>query len=381
MNFLKLVTTGLLACSILACSEKDEPSIASLKLSAIENYADLVYASYDDSYTTAQSLKEKIDAFVAAPSAEGLEACKEAWKAARIPYGQTEAFRFYGGPIDDDNGPEGLINAWPIDESFIDYVDGNENAGLINNDEDYPEITKEVLEELNEQISETSIFTGYHAIEFLLWGQDLNTEGPGARPYTDYLDGEGGTAANQARRGEYLTVVADLLLDHLKYVRDQWSEEGAYRHSFVHGTDVKETIQKIFTGVGELSKGELAGERMLVAAQSGDQENEHSCFSDNTLVDIKMNFQSIKNVYTGTYVRVSGAEVSGTSFKDIAAKLSKAKADAVASAFEEAETKIDLIPDPFDQAIINHSEVIVEAAGSLSTLSDRLADVQLELGK
>ena len=47
-------------------------------------------------------------------------------------YSPTEVFRFYGGPIDDDNGPEGLLNAWPLDEVFIDYVLGNPDAGIIN---------------------------------------------------------------------------------------------------------------------------------------------------------------------------------------------------------------------------------------------------------
>jgi putative iron-regulated protein len=336
-----------------------------------------VYATYDDSYKTAVSLKTAVDAFVDAPTEAGLKACKTAWKAARIPYGQTEAFRFYGGPIDDEDGPEGLINAWPIDESYIDYVSGNATSGIINN----PDITisKTELENLNEAGSETSISTGYHAIEFLLWGQDLSSDTSGIRPYTDYLTGEGSTAENAQRRGLYLKVVTELLTDHLKSVRDEWAEGASYREAFIAG-DVSTTLGMIFQGMGELSKGELAGERMMVAVESGDQENEHSCFSDNTHVDIMMNFLSVKNIYLGEYERVDGSIVAGTSFASIAARMAASKNELVINSLATTADDIEEIETPFDQAIANDEEDILAAADQLSTLSDRIADVALSIG-
>jgi putative iron-regulated protein len=45
-----------------------------------------------------------------------MDAAKEAWLTARQSYGPTEAYRPYGAPIDDDNGPEGQLNACPLDE-------------------------------------------------------------------------------------------------------------------------------------------------------------------------------------------------------------------------------------------------------------------------
>ncbi|NOG51162.1 MAG: hypothetical protein HND48_18330 [Chloroflexi bacterium] len=113
-------------------------------------YADIAYASYGDSLTTALDLRDAIAAFVAEPSEETFAAAKEAWLAANEPYGQTEAYRFYGGPIDDEDGPEGLLNAWPLDEAYVDYIDSDPNAGIINNLTDYPEITRDLLVSLNE---------------------------------------------------------------------------------------------------------------------------------------------------------------------------------------------------------------------------------------
>ncbi len=62
-------------------------------------------------------------------------------------------------------------------------------AGIVNDTAGYPTIDAELIASLNEQGGETNISTGWHAIEFLLWGQDLSADGPGARPVTDYTDG------------------------------------------------------------------------------------------------------------------------------------------------------------------------------------------------
>ena len=345
---------------------------------AAENYANIVLANYEDCYNLTKQLKDQIDIFVANPTEEGFTACKELWLKARNPYGQTEAFRFYGGPIDDENGPEGLINAWPMDENYIDYVQGDQGAGLINNLEDYPEITKEVLESLNESFSEESIFTGYHAIEFLLWGQDFYQESPGIRAYTDYVID--GTAPNPERRGRYLQITADLLLDHLSYVKKEWEKDGDYRATFL-SYPRQEVVTKIFTSLGEFSKGELAGERMFVAVDSKDQENEHSCFSDNTIADIVNNFQGIVNVYTGEYTQVDGEKIVGTSYADLATQVSPAKAKAVDEAIANTRRAIQQIPSPFDQAILQHEEEVLNAVSALEDLSDAFADVSLELKK
>lgn len=378
-NKLISLLLALFALGLFVACRKTE-DIEQIKKEALAQYADLVLASYDDSYNTATALKQAIDAFLAAPSEAGFQACKQAWLAARIPYGQTEAYRFYAGPIDDADGPEGLLNAWPMDEAFVDYVDGNDAAGLINNPAAQPIISKEVLIGLNELFSEESIFTGYHAVEFLLWGQDLSTSGPGTRPYTDYVQGAGGTAENQGRRGQYLQVAADLILEHLAQVRDEWKNNGAYRQEFLNNKSNGEALGLIFSGLKEFSKGELSGERMFVAIDTKDQENEHSCFSDNTITDLKMNLLGIKNVYFGVYTKSDGTTVSGTSFSDVAEKLDRAKADAARAALEDAEAKMNAIPAPFDQTIVNNSAAVTPAIDALRLLSDRLADVGLAIG-
>ena len=210
---------GLIAILFVACNPDEEPvqvieeDYTERFTAAADNYAGIVLASYEDSYNEAVTLRDLVNDFVANPTEEGFEACKNQWLAARIPYGQTEVYRFYGGPIDDEDGPEGAINAWPLDENYIDYVVGAENGGIINDTKNFPTIDKKTLIDLNEKGGETNISIGFHAIEFLLWGQDsadTKLKKPGQRPYTDFLT-EGGTAKNQQRRAAYLKAVAEIL--------------------------------------------------------------------------------------------------------------------------------------------------------------------------
>ncbi len=362
----------------VACKREPEQIEPDYNIQMAENYANMVYASYQDTYNAAAILKQRIDEFVASPTQARFDACKTAWLEARLPYGQTEAYRFYGGPIDGEDGVEGYLNAWPIDENFIDYVQGNATSGIINNPTAFPAITKQLLIDQNEAGSETNISTGYHAIEFLLWGQDFSTNSAGARPFTDYVTGAGGTAQNQLRRRIYLQVVTDLLLDHLGEVRDAWQPDATYRKAFL--ANPKKAMKNIFTGLGNLSKGELAGERMKVAVATDDQENEHSCFSDNTHNDIKMNFKGIKNVYFGTYTRTNGEVIKGRSIAEVGKLRNAEKGNRAEANFTDAETKINALPAPFDQAILNQKNVILQAAQSLETLSDKIADVSLALG-
>lgn len=310
------------------------------------HYADLVYAGYSDSLTSAQAMQKAITRLLAQPSAQTLAAARKAWLQARDVYGQTEAFRFYDGPIDNEDGPEGRINAWPMDESYVDYVQGNPKAGIIN-DRQQP-ITAEALSELNEKDGEENIATGWHAIEFLLWGQDLSATGPGARPHTDFVTGK---KANADRRRQYLQVVTDLLITDLSTVRAAWAPgvKDNYRASFIASGN--EAIRKIFVGLGSLSRGELAGERLEVALASQDQEDEHSCFSDNTHNDAIANAQGIENVWLGQYRRLDGSLLSGPGLRDWVAQKNAAQAQETTGHIRQSVAAARQIPAPFDQAI------------------------------
>lgn len=309
------------------------------------HYAALVHANYSDTLAAAQDMQAAIKAFVAAPSADGLAAARKAWLGAREFYGQTEAFRFYGGPIDDDKGPEGQINAWPLDEAYVDYVQGKPKAGLINNTKF--KITKTNLTKFNERGGEENISSGWHAIEFLLWGQDLSETGPGNRSFEDYVDGK---TPNADRRRQFLTVATELLVDDLNFLVKAWApSQKNYRARFEKGG--KESVRKIIVGLGSLSRGELSGERMEVALNSQDQEDEHSCFSDNTHRDIVTNATGIQNVWLGQYKKRDGSVLQGPGVRDLVAAKKADLAEKTTAQLAASVTAAEAIPAPFDRAI------------------------------
>ncbi len=320
------LTLGIASASVAA----DAPS----KGDVLNTYANIAEAKYDDSLIAAKALQEAVNALIAAPSDATLNAARAAWVAARVPYQQTEVYRFGNAIVDDW---EGKVNAWPLDEGLIDYVDAsyggptdeNEFAALnvVANPSfelsgetiDASEITPELLAETLHEADgiEANVATGYHAIEFLLWGQDMNGHGAGAgnRPYTDYLQGDDCTGGNCDRRAQYLNAVTELLVSDLEWMAAQWAEGGEARAAL--SADETAGVSAILTGMGSLSYGEQAGERMRLGLMLNDPEEEHDCFSDNTHNSHYYDGLGIQNVYLGSYTRIDGTPVSGASLSDL----------------------------------------------------------------
>ena len=381
-----MLVLGLAVVATGCKKDDDTDPLANEKEQFVAMYADVVLAGYQDSHEKAVALKNAIDAFVAAPSQSLFDDAKAAWLEAREPYGQTEAFRFANGPIDDNDGPEGLLNAWPLDESHIDYVYNDLTMdtvwdGIINDPATYPNITGAYLETLNEEDGEANISVGYHAIEFLLWGQDKSTTTGGERPFTDFVDN--GTATNQDRRRDYLAACAELLVGHLADLVAEWEAGGAYRTTFL-AKDKNVAITEILTGIGTLSKSELAGERMFVALDNQDQEDEHSCFSDNTDRDIVTNAMGIHNIIQGSYTRTNGSMVTGTSLIDLVTASNETLGTELNTISNDVITKVNAIGDPFDQAILAEDAggngPIMEAVRKLQDQGDKIAEVGSEFG-
>lgn len=324
-----------LAASLLCATALNAQTTNTTPEAVVAHYADIALAAYGDSLTTAKGLRSAVDALLADPSDATLAAAREAWTAARAPYQQTEAYRF-GNPIVDDW--EGRVNAWPLDEGLIDYVaedtpsaEDNELAQLnvIANPTlelsgktlDAATITSDLISgQLHEAGGiEANVASGYHAIEFLLWGQDLNGTGAGAgaRPPTDFAQGEGCTGGNCDRRAQYLVAATDLLIADLQEMVANWEEGGAARDAVT--TDPRAGLNAMLTGMGSLSYGEQAGERMKLGLMLNDPEEEHDCFSDQTHLSHYYDGLGIQNVYLGQYTRTDGSKMSGPSLSQLVA--------------------------------------------------------------
>ena len=360
----------------------------------LKTYADIAEAGYADALATAGTLQLTVNQLLAKPTDENLRAARAAWIAARPAYMQTEAFRFGNSIVDDW---EGRVNSWPLDEGLIDYVagaygtDSPENelyaADVIANVSltiggkklDTSKITKELLADKLQEAGgvEANVATGYHAIEFLLWGQDLNGTGPGAgnRPASDF-DVKACTGGHCDRRAQYLRAATDLLVDDLAWMTAQWGPDGAARKTLMDGAD-QAGLTAILTGLGSLSYGELAGERMKLGLMIHDPEEEQDCFSDNTFAAYYFDALGIRNVYVGRYRRVDGSVVEGPSVSDLVKAKSpevdaelRAKLDATMTAMG-ALYRRGVMVENYDQMIGEGNE---EGNATVQRVIDSLLD-------
>jgi putative iron-regulated protein len=312
------------------------------RAAVVAQYAEIASAMYDDALSTARDLARAVDALIAHPDASTLRAARAAWRNARVPYMQTEVYRF-GNPIVDDW--EGKVNAWPLDEGLLDYVDGsyggqsednplyvanvigNERITFGTNTIDASRITRALLTDALHEIGgvEANVATGYHAIEFLLWGQDLNGTGAGngTRAWSDYAQGAACTNGHCERRASYLKVATDLLVDDLAWMAAQWAPDGAARKALA-ANGAAAGLSAMLTGLGSLSYGELAGERMKLGLLLHDPEEEHDCFSDNTHDSHYYNVMGMLAVYHGSYTRRDGSRVAGPGLHALVAALDPA---------------------------------------------------------
>ncbi|WP_372867484.1 imelysin family protein [Pseudomonas sp.] len=423
-----LASAGLLAIaiSLAGCGEDKAPvsqtpaPVASTPAAAtnhfdeaaasavVAHYADLALAVFSDAASTGKALQTAIDALLANPTDATLQAARAAWLAARVPYMQSEVFRFGNAVVDDW---EGQLNAWPLDEGLIDYVAadyqhalGNPGAtaNIIANMQiqvgedmlDVTTITPELLASLNELGgSEANVATGYHAIEFMLWGQDLNGSNPGAgaRPATDFVVGAGATGGNNERRRAFLKAASELLVSDLKEMVGQWQAGVAdnYRAS-LQAESAENGLRKMLFGMGSLSLGELAGERMKVALEANSTEDEQDCFSDNTHNSHFYDGKGIRNVYLGEYLRADGTILTGPSLSALVAKVD-AQADSTLQAdLAATEAKLQALVDSanngqhFDQLIAADNaagqQIVRDAITALVKQTDAIEQVAGKLG-
>ncbi len=342
----------------------------------VASYADLGKAMYEDAFAGAKALQVAVDAFLAKPTAETLAAARKAWIDSRPWYQQTEGFRFGNKAVDE---AEGKVNAWPLDEGLIDYVDvskygetSEENplyrANVIANRKlevgktriDASRITKALIADRLQEAAgvEANVAAGYHAVEFLLWGQDLNGTGPGAgnRPASDY-DLAACTNGHCERRRAYLKAATDLLVDDLAEMAALWADTGKARKA-LKAKSAKQGLTTIFTGLGSLSYGELAGERMKLGLILHDPEEEHDCFSDNTHNSHYYDQTGMTAIWRANYTRRDGSAFKGASLAEFAAEKAPeatAKAEAL---FDATTAKMKAIKDTADSGKMAYDQMI-----------------------
>jgi len=366
---MRLILSLALLTSLFA-----SPQDSSLK-QLVESYAEIAYRAYSKTYDETLLLETAVRNFTENPTEQGLLQCRQQWIKARWAYSQTEVFRFYDGPIDGPLGLETRINAWPIDEAFIDYVQ-HQSTGIISSysqhvvAQEFPSINAQALIELNNnEGGEQDVCVGFHALEFLLWGQDLHTESAGTRPLSDFT-----SASHAHRRCQFLQACSSLLsLDIVRLV-DAWTPDRSnYRQQFLSDPPTG-SLRKAIKGMSMLSGFELAGERLAVPYDTQFQEDEHSCFSDTTHYDLIYNIKGLQNLWFGQYEDYRTLGLHSIAPPDLSTQIS--------AQLNLCEQLAKAIPEPFDQAILGADDspnriAILSCIRALEHLSSMLSNIPL----
>jgi putative iron-regulated protein len=352
----------------------------------VKTYAANLATGYNDAVQDEKDFKVVVDKFLADPTEDNLDAARTSWLASRAHYMLTEGARFYDGPIDiTPPNNEGLVNSWPLDEAYIDYTttfDTNgdpvvdETVGIINMPGVLKTITAEGLDRLNAAGGDENISAGYHAVEFLLWGQALNPTGPGERPASDY--DPAGPRANADRRAQYLTVAIDGIIGHLQDVAAGWTPTADYRVGFE--ADPEGSLKNIFTGLAKFSKGELAGERIRAAYKSKERHDQHDCFSSKTLTDYTRDAIGIQNMYLGKY-----GDNDGPGLDDLVRAVDPDEDLKLQAMLQASIDAVKAVPEPFEASIAGADttpgrKAIQAAINALSDQGDEFGIAAAKLG-
>ncbi len=423
----KLLVTSLSLAAALtfsACSANNEniETASQMKMMQksspiLEAYAKIAQANYLDALNGAKALELAINNFALNPTELTFANAKKAWLNSRESYGQTEIFRLSNGPIDAEEGwvaetygaLEGQLNAWPLDENMIDYTidaNGNKTSGNIvdtigvfnpggedSEAIDVSKITIDAITALNENGGDANVATGYHAIEFLLWGQDQDysnfvkdsiTNGAktaGQRPLLDYT-----SDVNAPRRIAFLKAAAAKIVADLEVVSGAWANDGLYKNAFLGKLTAdnaskniasNEALKQVIAGMGVFIKSELANERIAVAVLTPSEEDEHSCFSDNTHRDITTNYLGFRNALTSTYMGKS----YGPSLLDAVSSEDRTRIVALMNSIEAKIAninKVAITTAHFDYQIQPdnaQAKVIVKLKNEMRKLGDEMVNV------
>ncbi len=354
-----------------------DPEVDTLKQEVVVSYAELAFTIYNDAHGNAGVMRNKIDEFLAAPSTETLNAARQAWSSSRQIYTPTEVFRFYEGPIDGAGNLESRINGWPLDPAYVDYYRGNLTGGIIADEQAYPVISKQVLSDLNQKSGATKISTGWHVIEFLLFGEGMVSEGADYRPFTDYT-----TAPHAVRRRQYIKAVTELLLDDLAQVRDSWQPGAPYHTRFVDKSNTARSLGNIFQGMVALSRQELAQKQLAKPLRTKDPLDTQSPFSGIGAWDVVYSLKGIRSIYTGRYLAFDrGVKVYGHLSRLLNKQYPKSDQAILDQLAEVEKYAYDLTnPRPFIRVVQeNPNGKIDKTIEALQKLSELLADAASKL--
>ncbi|MDQ7961560.1 imelysin family protein [Flavobacterium lindanitolerans] len=336
----RIFSLGLLAMSavfFVNCSNNDDssnvdPNAGLYKEVLTDLSNDVITKTYEDLNNKAIALKTAVNALTIG-NETALTAVKDAWKAARSPWEQSEGFLY--GPVD-TGGIDPAMDTWPVDVTAMNDILNSSNP-----------ITTSTIEANVEA-------RGFHLIEYLVWG----------------INGNKAASALTARELEYLRAAAADLQNNTQILYDGWKVSGGnFARHFINAgttgnqgyTSQKAALEEIINGLITIAD-EVATGKIQTPLDEGVSQEE-SRFSNNSKRDFADNMRSIKNIYWGDYNGNSRAGLTNI----VAPKNSALDAN-IKSKIDAAISAIEAIPGTFTDAVTNNVPAVENARDKVAEL-------------
>ena len=364
LSVLLVLSICFIGCSLTGCGNDDDDDDtvsaggedafdASITLDDFANK--VVLATYTDLDNKAGELLNAVQALGAATNQAHLELAQAAWKAARTPWEQSEAFLF--GPVD-TQGLDPALDSWPVNRVDLNAVLAKLEQDYQSNPNNYTPPTSASIDALEDTLK------GFHTIEYLLFREGNQRK---AEDIT-------------SRELEYLVATTENLKSKTAQLASAWAASGENYAGEVANAGTTSTIYKSQKdAMQEMVNGMVVIADEVANGKISDPFNEkdttlvESQFSFNSISDFQDNIRGIQNVYMGKFM------TDGQGLNDF---VNGKDAELDVRFQTEVQTAIDTIgaiPDPFRDSITAQRAAVQAAIDAVSTVQETLENDILTL--
>lgn len=294
---------------------------------------------------------------------------KGKWITARHHFQILQLYkRMQGGIANPMDYVEGEVETPLMDPSYIDYVTGDP-VGIITDPTNYPNIQGTTVAAWHETAGSNKTL-GFQVVEFLLWGEDTNPNGPGARTSVDY---DVGDPIGDRRRAFLSFAMFFLDLEVNKNFYTANFEEAVLR------ADNESFLTFVLNGVIMYIEDDVVARALNKTFISQDPNDELNVFSDNSLNEIGKMLEALDLVLIG---RDYFSEHNNMFLLDFIRFIAPETAASIETSLTAAHETIASINGSFDNAINNPSErpKIQQAMGHLNSVASDLRSFGVNYG-
>jgi putative iron-regulated protein len=303
---------------LAACSPKNETSTdeelnkIQIDSSAFAAQVGIIAYTYlSDASQSVQTLDSQLASFMYHPNPMSQAEIQQSWRLAYNSFLRSLIFSYL--PIQDPPDWQSQrigyshllaqLDSWPIEGGYIDYIQGYPFSGIVN--DLTLDIDEDSIRSQHGFTDPSNASLGYHALEFMLWGNDgkrsardfFPQENTAPIPINDdvvttqFLDDSSkesleGSAhgniliqteapeiklQNHNRRRQYTQLLIELLQKDLHRIQRRWEPSSGYYAQLLQQSDSKKTLRSAFIAAQGLISKEILHKRFQLISSEFSQ--------------------------------------------------------------------------------------------------------------